>query len=742
MRQEEATNFTKNCINGDPATCSNACPFGLDMRSFLKKSAKGRWNAAYKEFRNSVIFPRVVAALCPHHCEESCQRTVLGDEPVAINLIERACLDYSKKKEVSEYPIPPKEQKIAVIGAGVCGLTLALIMSQKKYAVTVFEKDSGWGGVLRNRNDFSELELDFSSQFSVLDTQFKFNTEINELSQLSEYDIIYISTGSDGNAFNMMQSWNSSTLSTGDARIYMGGEVTGVDMIKGMAQGIKAANMIESYLLSGSTDYASEEFTEKCSHFLEHKNEPSVPRVIPENGKFYTEQEAKAEAARCMNCDCDSCFTQCEMMIQYKKKPHKLATEVYLDSIARPRISATSATRAVYSCNECGRCKSKCPENVDIGGLVQLSRSSRLERNYYPPALHDYWLREMDFASGEASFAAAPKGSEKCDYAFFPGCQLGACNPEYVFKSYDFLCDNYNAGIILGCCGAPAYWGGDNKRNEENCKKLISQWESMGKPTLVFACATCEREFEKFMPQIPRVSLYALLAKADNITPRSVFDEVSIFDPCSAEASEGIKSAVHSLVQKSGTKISDYDSDGFCCGYGGHITLANPDLYNKLADRRANESPLPYVVYCVNCHEVFAQRSKPCVHVLDMVFNLEPCKNICLEEKRQNSLKVKKTILKKWGMDFTPEKHPWDDYNVVIPDEILQVMEKKLITTSDVRETIWSADQDNSGFIDEDGNIACCMVKPALTYWVQYKKDGDKYLVSDVYCHRMHFREG
>jgi Fe-S oxidoreductase len=741
MRQEEATIITKNCINGDPATCSNACPFGLDLRSFLKKSAKGRWNAAYKEFRNSVIFPRIVAAMCPHPCQGSCQRTVLGDEPVSIGLIERACLDYSKKKEVSEYPIPPKEQKIAVIGAGVCGLTLALIMSQKKYAVTVFDRSSGWGGTLRSRPDFKVFEEDFSSQFTVLDTRFCFDTEIKSMSELDGYDIIYISTGSGGNDFGMIDSWNKDTLSTSDARIYIGGQVTGVDMMTGMAQGIKAANMIESYLLSGSTDYASEEFVEKCSHFLEHKNEPSVARVVPENGDFYTEAEAKAEAARCMDCDCDSCFTQCEMMIQYKKKPHKLATEVYLDSIARPRISATSATRAVYSCNECGRCKSKCPESVDIGDLVQLSRSSRLERNYYPPALHDYWLREMDFASGEASFASAPVGSDKCEYAFFPGCQLGACNPEYVFKSYDFLSENYNAGIILGCCGAPAYWGGDNARNEKNCQRILEQWQQLGKPTLVFACATCEREFEKFMPQIKRVSLYTLLAQSDKIAPKAIFDEASIFDPCSANASDGIKSAVKALASRSGTKLSDYDSDGFCCGYGGHITLANPELYNRLANKRAQESPLPYIVYCVNCHEVFSQRSKPCAHILDMVFDLEPCKNITLDEKRQNSLKVKKAILKKWGVDFTPETHPWDSYDVVIADDVLDTMEKKLITASDVRETIWTAQQDGSGFIDEDGNIACCMVKPALTYWVQYTCDGDKYLVSDVYCHRMHFRE-
>ncbi|MBQ8974761.1 MAG: hypothetical protein IJ072_03440, partial [Oscillospiraceae bacterium] len=144
--------------------------------------------------------------------------------------------------------------------------------------------------------------------------------------------------------------------------------------------------------------------------------------------------------------------------------------------------------------------------------------------------------------------------------------------------------------------------------------------------------------------------------------------------------------------------------------------------------------------YCVNCHEVFAQRDKPCAHILDMVFGLEPCKNITLEEKRNNSLKVKKTILKKWCVDFDPAAHPWDGCDVVIPPEVQEHMERKLITDSDVRETIWTAERSGEGFISEDGTVACCMVKPALTYWVQYKKDGGQYLVSDVYCHRMRFR--
>ena len=104
----------------------------------------------------------------------------------------------------------------------------------------------------------------------------------------------------------------------------------------------------------------------------------------------------------------------------------------------------------------------------------------------HPAALHDYWLREMDFATSEGAFASPPRERETCEYAFYPGCQLGASNPEHVLRSYEFLESNYDAGVFLGCCGAPAYWAGDDARFQANIEETRRVWSEMGKPTLVF----------------------------------------------------------------------------------------------------------------------------------------------------------------------------------------------------------------------------------------------------------------
>ena len=67
-------------------------------------------------------------------------------------------------------------------------------------------------------------------------------------------------------------------------------------------------------------------------------------------------------------------------------------------------------------------------------------------------------------------------------------------------------------GVILGCCGAPAYWAGDDERLRANVERTRQAWNDLGRPTLVFACATCASLFSGSLPDIPRVSLYELLA--------------------------------------------------------------------------------------------------------------------------------------------------------------------------------------------------------------------------------------
>jgi hypothetical protein len=745
MKLEDSTAYTAKCFHGEPASCSYACPFHMDIRSFLEKAGKGRWLAAYKILRNATIFPAIVSALCDQPCQAHCQRILLGDEAIAVRDIEAACIRYAKNRKPESYVIPPKDKRIAIVGAGVSGLSCALNLAQKKFLVTVFEKENAWGGALRRHPRFAEFDADIALQFSAVTAEFRYGTEIDALDQLAEFDAVYVATGAGGSSFGLLQSWGEDLLTTSIPKVFMGGSLCGVTLMEGMAQGAEASKTIEVFLQTGKASSTYSSYDKKnCDRYLRHDGAVSAPRVEASAPDGYTEEEAKQEAARCLQCDCVKCMVACEMLKKFRKNPHKIAAEVFNDMGVNSPFSVRTATREVYSCNICGYCKSVCPEKVDMGSLLQFSRTARMNAGVHPAALHDFWLREMDFATTEGSFVSAPKGKETCEYVFYPGCQLGASNPEHVLKSYEFLSEKYKAGIFLGCCGAPAYWAGDEARLRANIEKIRQDWSSMGSPILVFACATCESLFHMFLPEIKRVSLYELLAEADDIFPTRAFPEASVFDPCAAREDDGMQIGVRKLAEKAGVALEELNERNRCCGYGGHIRTANPALYDEITKHRAEAGDKPYIVYCANCREVFASRDKDCIHVLDMAFGLNARRRLpSLQEKRDNSLNTKKELMKtNRDADFKPETHEWDELVLIINDEILMSMDKKLISAADVKEAIWLAEDSGDKFYDEsDGMSLCSMAKAVITYWVQYKETAPKtYEVFSAYYHRMRFK--
>ena len=744
VKLEDSTAYTARCFRGEPASCSFACPFHMDVRTLLDKVSKGRWGAAYKVLRNATVFPAIVAALCDQPCRACCQRTVLGDEALAVRDLEAACLRYARDRRPESYAIPPKEQRVAVVGAGPAGLSCALDLAQKKYRVTVLDREDGWGGGLRAHARFAEFDADIALQFSAVEVEFRFGALVRSLDELAGFDAVYVATGAEGESFGLRDSWDPSLFTTSRPGVFLGGALCGATLMEGIAQGLEAARIIEGYLQTGRAASTSGSYDKaNCHRYVTHGGAVPAPLVAASGSGGYTDDEAKREAARCLQCDCDTCLAACEMLKLFRKDPHRIGVEVYTDMVVTPPLSTRTVTREVYSCNICGYCKSVCPVDVDIGALSQVSRAARMSAGVHPAALHDFWLREMDFATGEGAFASAPKGKDTCAYVFYPGCQLGAANPEHVLRSYRWLSETHDAGVILGCCGAPAYWAGDEARLRANLEQTRRVWTDLGKPTLVFACATCESLFAALLPEFPRVSLYELLATSRAPVVTGTFEQAAVFDPCAARGEQGMESGVRHLAERAGIALEELQERNRCCGHGGHMRAANPGLYDEITRHRAEASERPYVVYCANCREVFASRGKPCAHVLDVVFGLPADAPVpTLQQKRDNALTVKRELMKQIReADFQPAAHPWDELRLIIGDELQKSLNQKLISAADLREAIWTAESSGDKFVDEcDGASLASLPRPVITYWVEYREAAPRtYEVLSAYYHRMRF---
>ena len=741
MEIQASRAYIEGCFREEPASCECACPFHLELRAFLKKMAKGRWPAAYRDLCAAIPFPSVAAELCPRPCEGRCQRPTVGEDlPLNMGELERACLRFAEKEKAQDFPLPPKTQRVAVVGAGPAGLSCALTLARKKYQVTVFDALEGWGGHLRSHAAFARFSADFEKQFAGQSVAFRFGERAAE-DMLADYDAVYVATGDPAADFGLSEGWNRELLTTARPGWFMGGGVVGMELMESLAAGFLLSQLIEAYIQTGRAGLIVERGAVCDGHFVPHPNAAPAQRVeaaAPEEG--YSKDEAKAEAARCMQCVCDGCMTACELMTHYRKTPEKLATQVCSDSNTIPPLSNCELTRQTYSCNLCGRCADRCPEGIDLGALFQFSRADRWRQKKWVPGLHDYWLRALDFSGGEGFYASAAP----CKRLFFPGCQLTAVCPEHVLSAYRFLAEREETGVILGCCGAPAVWAGDEDRQAENLRKLRAAWEAMGRPVIVTACATCADLLKKQLPEAEYTSLYEALAAGDAPGAALPCAEAAVFDPCAARHDGPVHEAVRALAEKAGCRTQTLPDADNCCGFGGHIRLANPSLYNEITEHRAAESELPYLVYCANCLEVFRSRGKPAAHILDAVFGPGGDGIPTLEEKRRNTLNVKGTLMMELEQTpFAAEAKPWDALALEFSDDARANMEDKLITDRDCAEAIWDAEQHGDYFTDDSGLRTACLVRDVLTYWVDYRVlDADRCRVESADCHRMRIDEG
>ena len=128
--------------------CNHNCPAGTDVRQFVKLTTEKKFAEAYQSLYEHNPFPGVCGRVCPHFCEQNCNRNEF-DEGLNIGAIERFLGDQAMNVPVERVSVTQKE-KIAVVGAGPAGLTAALRLCEKGYAVTVFEALPYAGGMMRS----------------------------------------------------------------------------------------------------------------------------------------------------------------------------------------------------------------------------------------------------------------------------------------------------------------------------------------------------------------------------------------------------------------------------------------------------------------------------------------------------------------------------------------------------------------------------------------------------------------
>jgi len=150
LKEAELKEQGARCMDCGIPFCHSGCPLGNLIPDFNDAVYKGRWEKAAKILQATNNFPEFTGRLCPAPCEEAC---VLGinEDPVTIENIEKNIVEIAFKNGWI-VPQPPKNRtgkKVAVIGSGPSGMAAAQQLNRAGHEVTVYERDSKIGGLLR-----------------------------------------------------------------------------------------------------------------------------------------------------------------------------------------------------------------------------------------------------------------------------------------------------------------------------------------------------------------------------------------------------------------------------------------------------------------------------------------------------------------------------------------------------------------------------------------------------------------
>jgi len=187
--------------------CQHTCPVGINIPKYVAHIAAGEYLEAIETIRERNPFPAICGRICHHPCEGRCRRGEL-DEPVDIRTLKRFAADWYFG-HASELPEPepfPKTQnrKVAVVGAGPCGLSCAYFLARMGYGVVVFEVLPVGGGMLsvavpdfRLSREVIEKEIEYLVKRGV---EIRYNTPINmnftiENLKESGFEAVFIAAG-------------------------------------------------------------------------------------------------------------------------------------------------------------------------------------------------------------------------------------------------------------------------------------------------------------------------------------------------------------------------------------------------------------------------------------------------------------------------------------------------------------------------------------------------------------------
>lgn len=721
------------CVHEQPAYCNAACPLKLDVKAMTAAIAAGDFDKALGLYEKITPFPHLLSAGCEAPCEGKCKLCSLG-EGIAIRELERSAIAYGSRPR-SRSLLRKKNTRIGIFGGDLFTLFLAGELAKKRYPVSLFCSQSDAAALVTAcAPDFPESVRSATAHtLSGLDIQIFWNIAPSQAyrEQCSQFDLTAA-------AFSVARELHPDIAA--DEALMVSREhhlITGPTQgVLGAAFGAKKAALSADRLAQhlDPTNSRGEEGS------VETRLYTDLEGVLPSQRIAVSDPDsAKAEALRCIQCQCDVCIRGCAYLRHYQTFPRLLTREIYNNvSII---MGDHMMNKPINACSLCGQCSVLCPNGYDMGEICHIARQNMVTTGKMPLAPHEFALMDMLFSNEEAFLCRPQPGYQQCRYVFFPGCQATAIAPATVRAAYLDLCSRLEGGValILGCCGAICDWAGRYELYEQTAAFLDNALAQLGSPRIIAGCPTCKKELSSH-PGLEITGIWDILEEIGlPEKARPPARPVALHDACGARGDPQTQQSIRTLARKLGCQVVDtpYSGDQSpCCGYGGLTQYTNREVAKEMTQACLERSDLPYLSYCMACRDRFAREGRESMHLLELVYgtSADHCPDI--SAKRFNRLRLKQELLKEYWheevdtvqLDFTIRYAPGAE----------ALMDERMILKSDVTAVLQHLKSTGEAIADADTGL--CITRARLgnvTFWVKYQETADGYLVFSAYSHRM-----
>jgi len=333
------------------------------------------------------------------------------------------------------------------------------------------------------------------------------------------------------------------------------------------------------------------------------------------------------EVANCVECGvCNALCPPSQAGVHATTGPAGFLQAVRSGLFAPTPVITSEGGSDLFNCLQCGQCLEICPRDVDVPKLVRAARTNTKSMDVWPEGAQQVtsvlrqsktllarrsrqqsntgaWLRQA------GTNITDQVGKAERRLGFFVGCQFGmrSALQKTPIHFAELLLNAGGEFTLLGgsewCCGHPSYAAGDIDAARELAHHNVEEFTKLDVETLVTACPGCYRFWKYEYPEVLKEEarfrvvhsselLLSLLRKgAFDIESKS--ERVIYHDPCELGRLSGIYDPPREVVRAiPGIEVVEAPNNrelSQCCGGGGLVPAANPDLSAAVAEHRVRE---------------------------------------------------------------------------------------------------------------------------------------------------------